>query len=310
MNASRRNSATPKTAAPEWRASAEKLALGNPPEFAATLARVLADRRVVAVLPMIERALGASYGPDTRRRLLFLIASGGGWQPNETESTRAKRRRKIAGLARQLSDAMAEDPGCDRFTLEHLWGLAIGIEPTQVIYERRKVKAVMPTISGTELARALAAMPDDPELARFTMEELIQLAGGVPTQRLAPKSPQPIASPDANAPNMPTISGYIHPPVSKALGALADAIERDLSGNEVPLSHWDRRPAWNPLAAQSGRDEAPRALLERALCNFFEQYADGPHPEFVAPIVEVSLGAVETIDPDDLRRRWDKFRAR
>lgn len=97
------------------------------------------------------------------------------------------------------------------------------------------------------------------------------------------------------------------PRVSDALSALADALDRDASGDALPLTPFDRRPAWQPFAAQPGRAEAPQVLLERALCDWFDGHTGAPHPELVAPLVEVTL-KLDTVDPGDLSRRWRKFR--
>lgn len=241
-----------------WEQAAEHVTRGDAPHLRERVSRVIRDRRMVGdrrergALHEIDAAL--SHYPARsewtwRHELLFIIHAGGGWQPTETEATRAKRRRKMAELARELAETMAADSGCDHFTLEELWALSIGIEPTQVVYERRKPQTAMPAISGNE-----------------------------------------------------------RPSVSGALVAFAGAIDRDIAGDEVPLSHFDRRPSWAPLAAQPGRKEAPQALLERALCQWFERYTDSHHPDLVAKLVEVALNA--EVDPADLSRRWRKFTER
>lgn len=244
------------TAPNEWREPAEALAFGNPAWMKARFDRVLSDARTLDLLPQIEAALGEGDGEGARRSLLFVVGSGGGWQPTETEATRAKRRGKIAKLARELSETMANDPGCERFTVEHLWAMGLGIEPVMLPYEGRSGTSRMPR----------AAPGDEFKWA------------GAPT-------------------------------VGAAMAALATAIDRDLSGDEVALHVGDRRPEWQPFAAQPGRAEAPQALLERALCAWFERHTGAPHPEFVAPLVEVAL-ELDTVDPNDLSRRWRKFKGK
>jgi hypothetical protein len=99
------------------------------------------------------------------------------------------------------------------------------------------------------------------------------------------------------------------PLVSTCLHALAKAIERDLSGEHVPLNFFDR-PSWhNPFAPQAGRQNSPQIRLERALCDCFMRYSDSAHPELVATLVEVALG-LDAVDPEDLARRWRKFESR
>lgn len=240
----------------EWTQPARALAFGNPAWMRTRLDRVLGDARVLAVLPQIEAALGKGNGEGARQSLLFVIGSGGGWQPTETEATRAKRRGKIAKLARELSETMADDPGCERFTIEHLWAIGLGIEPVMLPYEGRSGTSRMPRVVASEAFKWTGA-----------------------------------------------------PTVGAALAALATAIDRDLSGDEVALHVGDRRPDWQPFAAQPGRAEAPQSLLERALCEWFDRHTGAPHPEFVAPLVEVTL-ELDTVDPNDLSRRWRKFKGK
>lgn len=242
------------TAPPEWTGPARELARFNPPWMKLRFDRVLSDARILDVLPQIEAALGEGNGEGARRSLLFVIGSGGGWQPTETEATRAKRRGKIAKLARELSETMADDTGCERFTIEHLWAIGLGIEPVMLPYEGRASTSRMPTVVAGEAFKW----------------------SGAPT-------------------------------VGAALAALATAIDRDLSGDEVALHVGDRRPDWQPFAAQPGRAEAPQVLLERALCAWFDRHTGAAHPEIVAPLVEVAL-ELDTVDPGDLSRRWRKFR--
>lgn len=243
-----------RSAPSEWREPAEALKFGNPPWMKARFDRVLSDIRILDLLPKIEAALGAGNGAGARQSLLFVIGSGGGWQPTETEATRAKRRGKIAKLARELSETMADDPGCARFTVEHLWAIGLGIEPVMLPYEGRSGTSRMPR----------AAAGDEFKWA------------GAPT-------------------------------VGAAMAALATAIDRDLSGDEMALHVGDRRPDWQPFAAQPGRAEAPHVLLERALCAWFERHTEHHQPELVAMLVEVTL-ELDTVDPGDLSRRWRKFR--
>jgi len=234
-----------------WTEAAREVCRFNPTEWQSDLLRILGDSRVAAILPEIDALIGARAG-KTRSGLLFQIASGGGWQPPETEAARAKRRRKIAALARELAATMDTDVGFDHFRLPDLWAFAAGAAPQDVnVYHGRP--KTMPAIDAREVFKWTRA-----------------------------------------------------PTVGAALLALAGAIDRDLAHGDAPL-HWlDRRPAWNPLAAQPGRAEARQALLERALCQWFE-FDGALRYELTATLVEVAL-KLDTVDPEDLARRWRKFR--
>jgi hypothetical protein len=128
----------------KWTGPAADLARMNHDHVsvADAFARLFADPDIAATLDDIDCLIVEKTG--WRRSLLWCIGSGGGWQPEETEGKWEERRRKIARKARELAKLMADDPGCGGFTLEELWSLGVGVDPTELAFERRKHSSKMP----------------------------------------------------------------------------------------------------------------------------------------------------------------------